>query len=66
MDVNISKTFQYFNKLMSIFRKNINISTHVCQYFEKMSIFRQMYVNISKTVNIYSTLCQYFNVYVNV
>ena len=39
---------------MSICPKNVNISTNLCHYFKKMSIFQQMYVNISKK-------CQYFN-----
>ena len=30
----ISKTCQYFNKFMSIFQTNFNISTHLCQYFK--------------------------------
>ena len=33
---------------MSIFRKNVNLSTNLCQYFQNMSIFQQIDVNISK------------------
>ena len=49
MYVNISKKCQYFDKCMSIFQKNVNISINLCQdfkkcqYFDKlMSIFRQI------------------------
>ena len=58
MYVTISKKCQYFDKFMSIFHKNVNISTNVCQYFKKISIFQQIYVNMSKKINISTNLCQ--------
>ena len=42
MYVNISKTCQYFNKFMSIFQKNVNISSNLCQYFKKCQYFNKL------------------------
>ena len=49
ISINLCQDFkkcQYFDKVMSICQKHVNISTNVFQYFKKMSIFQQMYVNI--------------------
>ena len=66
---------------MSICQKNVNISTHLCQYFKKkLLIFQQIYVNISKknqffdkfisifrkNVNSSTNLCQYFNKFMSI
>ena len=57
MYVNISKKCQYFDKCMSIFRKHVNISINLCQYFEKCQYFDKFISIFQKNVNISLNVC---------
>ena len=43
---------------MSIFQKNVNISTNLCQYVKQVSTFRQIYVNISEKYQYFAKSAQ--------